>query len=67
MKCTDTTGCGDVFHGAYAAELAAGRNLDERIAVASAAAALRASKGGFPNRANVEEFLSCHAFTASPP
>lgn len=65
VKCTDTTGCGDVFHGAYAAELAAGRSLDERIAVASAAAALRASQGFSPSRADVEEFL--HTLTVSPP
>jgi len=67
VTCTDTNGCGDVFHGAYAAELAAGRGLDERIAVASAAAALRASQGGFPTRTAVDAFLSRNAITASPP
>jgi sugar/nucleoside kinase (ribokinase family) len=67
VKCTDTTGCGDVFHGAYAAQLAAGRSLDERIAVASAAAALRASRGLTPNRADVEEFLARQTLNVSPP
>jgi sulfofructose kinase len=64
---TDTNGCGDVFHGAYAAALAAGDGLDERIALASAAAAIRASEGGFPNRATSEAFLSRQALNASPP
>ena len=27
----DTTGCGDVFHGAYAAALARGDGLPERV------------------------------------
>jgi sulfofructose kinase len=67
VKCTDTNGCGDVFHGAYAAELAAGRGLDQRIAVASAAAALRASQGGFPSRPSVEAFLSRSTLTTTSP
>jgi sulfofructose kinase len=64
---TDTTGCGDVFHGAYAAALAAGQEVNERIVFASAAAALRASQGGFPDRSAVEAFLSLHTLNASPP
>ena len=42
----DTTGCGDVFHGAYAFALAKGMPLDERVRLASAAAALKATRRG---------------------
>jgi sugar/nucleoside kinase (ribokinase family) len=66
VTCLDSTGCGDVFHGAYAAALAAGQPIEKRIAFASAAAALRASQGGFPSRADVEAFLSRQATTRSP-
>jgi sugar/nucleoside kinase (ribokinase family) len=57
----DTTGCGDVFHGAYAAALAERLPLSQRIIFASAAAALKATKpggqSGIPNRATVNAFL----------
>jgi sulfofructose kinase len=57
----DPTGCGDVFHGAYAATLAQGLDLVERIRWASAAAALKATRAGgqagIPARTAVEEFL----------
>jgi sugar/nucleoside kinase (ribokinase family) len=61
VEAVDTTGCGDVFHGAYAAALAFGMNLDERIRFASAAAALKATKHGgqcgIPKHRTVEKFL----------
>jgi sugar/nucleoside kinase (ribokinase family) len=57
VQAADTTGCGDVFHGAYAASLARGDLLDERIRVAAAAAALKARDGEIPRRLAVEEFL----------
>jgi len=61
VKAVDTTGCGDVFHGAYAAALARGMELKERIRFASAAAALKAAKhggqAGIPSRAGVEALL----------
>jgi sulfofructose kinase len=61
VEVTDTTGCGDVFHGAYAAGLASGMDLSERIRLASAAAALKATKpggqAGIPNRTEVANFL----------
>jgi sulfofructose kinase len=61
VKATDTTGCGDVFHGTYAAALAQGVEFDERIRVASAAAALKATRrggqAGIPKRKAVEKFL----------
>jgi ribokinase len=51
----DTTGCGDVFHGAYAAALARGDPLPDRLRDASAAAALRASRAeaGLGDRAAI--------------
>jgi len=42
----DTTGCGDVFHGAYCAALARRLPLDECIRIAAVAASLKAAKPG---------------------
>ena len=42
----DTTGCGDVFHGAYAAGLAEGLGLSARVRLASATAAMKATRPG---------------------
>ena len=57
----DTTGCGDVFHGAYAAALAKNMPPAERIRFASAAAALKAQQRGgqtgAPTLAQVQTFL----------
>jgi sulfofructose kinase len=61
VEAVDTTGCGDVFHGAYAAGLAQGLGLAERVRLASAAAAIKAThpggQKGIPRRAEVEAFL----------
>jgi len=61
VKVVDTTGCGDVFHGAYASTLARGLSLADRIRFASAAAALKTTQpggqAGIPTRAGVEQFL----------
>jgi sulfofructose kinase len=46
VAAVDTTGCGDFFHGAYAAALSWGVGLDERLRLASAAAALKAARTG---------------------
>jgi len=58
----DTTGCGDVFHGAYAAALAQGEDLPRRVALASATAALKATRrggqAGIPFRHDVDAFLA---------
>jgi len=58
----DTTGCGDVFHGAYAASFARGEDLPRRIIIATAAAALKATQpggqSGCPTRQAVEQFLA---------
>ncbi len=53
----DTTGCGDVFHGVYAALLAAGAPPAERLRLASAAAAVKAGQWEIPTREQVERFL----------
>lgn len=62
VEVADTTGCGDAFHGAYAAALAQGLVIDERIRLAAATAALKATKpggqAGLPDRATVEKFLA---------
>jgi sugar/nucleoside kinase (ribokinase family) len=57
VKATDTTGCGDVFHGAYAASLARGDALEARIRFAAAAAALKAKEAEIPRLAEVQKFL----------
>jgi len=61
VEVVDTTGCGDVFHGAYAAALARGLGLRERVRFASAASALKAMRSGgqagIPDLSVVEAFL----------
>ncbi len=68
VSAVDTTGCGDVFHGAYAAALARGLPLDERLRIASAAAAIKATRpggqSGIPTWPAVQEFLT--AFSRAP-
>lgn len=61
VSAINTVGCGDVFHGAYAASLASGAPLSERIIFASAAAALNACRGEIPRLAEVREFLETQA------
>lgn len=62
VEAVDTTGCGDVFHGAYAAALCEGKGLEERVRFASAVAALKATKvggqQGIPTRGEAERFLA---------
>ena len=77
VAAVDTTGCGDVFHGAYAAGLAEGLTLPERIRRAAAAAALKALRPGgqlgCPTRTAVDEFLAqppaaaADSFNRDPP
>lgn len=55
----DTTGCGDVFHGAYAWAIASGKMVDDCVAYAAAAAAVYAS------RANGWHFLPTWSDTQS--
>jgi sulfofructose kinase len=61
VQAVDTTGCGDVFHGAYATCIAQGQAVEEAIRVASAAAAIKATRSGgragIPTRAAIDRFL----------
>ena len=63
----DTTGCGDVFHGAYALALAEGAAVPDAARFATAAAAIKAARGdgwdGMPDRTAVMDLLS-EAWTA---
>jgi sugar/nucleoside kinase (ribokinase family) len=61
VETADTTGCGDVFRGAYAVALLEGQPLEARLRFASGAAALKATAIGgqasFPSREEVAAFL----------
>ncbi|MEA5097745.1 MAG: sugar kinase [Burkholderiaceae bacterium] len=61
-KVVDTTGAGDVFHGAYALALAEGMDVPTAMRFSSGVAALKCShyggRAGIPERAEVEQFLS---------
>ncbi|QKY71691.1 ribokinase [Lentibacillus sp. CBA3610] len=61
VQVTDTTGAGDTFNGALAAELAAGASLEDAVINANAAAALSVSKVGaqvgMPTKQDIQEFL----------
>jgi sulfofructose kinase len=58
----DTTGCGDVFHGAYAAQIAHGASPAAALEIANVAAGLKATRPGgrrgIPSRADVEARLA---------
>lgn len=62
VEAVDTTGAGDVFHGAYAAGLATGMDWPELLRYASAAGALcctrLGARPGIPSRAEVEQVLA---------
>jgi len=58
VEATNTTGAGDVFHGAYALALAEGQGVEDALRFASAAGALRARDGRTPDRAMLEEMLA---------
>lgn len=61
VAAADTTGAGDVFHGAFLAGMLQGMNLPDSIRLASAAAALKCRKiggrAGIPSMAEALEFL----------
>ncbi len=67
----DTTGAGDVFHGAYAVAVARGWELKPALAFASAAAALACtvfgSRSGVPTEAEVRGLLREQAPGLEPP
>jgi len=62
VETVDTTGCGDVFHGVYAAALARGLAAEERVRLAAAAAAIKSTQPGgqkgIPDLPTVESFLA---------
>jgi sulfofructose kinase len=70
VEAVDTTGCGDVFHGAYAFALVRGLGLEERIRFAAATAALKATRpggqAGIPSLAAVRRFLATKGSPAEP-
>ncbi len=61
----DTTGAGDVFHGAFALALARGQSEEDSLRYASAAAALKCTKkggrDGIPNDEELTEFMGKNA------
>lgn len=57
VAATNTTGAGDVFHGAYALAIAEGQRVEAAMRFASAAGALRARDGEAPRREMVEDLL----------
>jgi ribokinase len=61
VQAVDTTGCGDVFHGAYAACIARGASVARAVEVANTAAGLKATRpggrSGIPDLKTVERFL----------
>jgi sugar/nucleoside kinase (ribokinase family) len=58
----DTTGCGDVFHGAYAVALTRGLDIVECVRFAAAAAAIcatgRGGRGRLPTEHDIVELLT---------
>lgn len=65
VKVVDTTGAGDVFHGAMAVALAEKMPTEQAIRFASAVAAMKCTqaggRAGIPNREQTESFLSLYA------
>ena len=57
----DTTGCGDVFHGAYAAAISQGEEVKRAVQLATAAAGMKAlqpgGRAGIPSRKAVDKFI----------
>jgi sulfofructose kinase len=61
VEATNTTGAGDVFHGAYALAIAEGRPVEAALRFANAAGALRARDGATATRDATELFLAIQA------
>jgi sulfofructose kinase len=65
----DTNGCGDVFHGVYAAALCEGMAAADRIRFAAAVAALKATRPGgqkgIPLRPEADAFFASRAGQAA--
>jgi sulfofructose kinase len=73
VEAVDTTGAGDVFHGALSVALAEGRDALAAVRFASAAAALKCTRfggrSGIPDRLQVDRFLASRpvAENSGPP
>ena len=65
VKVVDTTGAGDVYHGAYTLAIGEGQTVIEAMRFASAVAALkctrRGGRAGIPSRDEVNVFLAGQA------
>lgn len=70
VQTVDTNGCGDVFHGCYAAGLCEGMPTGQRVRFAAAVAAVKATQRGgqkgIPSRAEAERFLAERVAEALP-
>jgi sugar/nucleoside kinase (ribokinase family) len=70
VETVDTTGCGDVFHGCYAAGLCEGWPMERRVRFAAAVAAMKATRRGgqqgIPSRDEAERFLVDRSAEAMP-
>lgn len=60
VSVVDTTGAGDVFHGAYVLAIGAGLGVPDAMAFASAAAALKCTRSG--GRDGIPSINDCLAF-----
>lgn len=70
VETVDTNGCGDVFHGCYAALLCEGLSTERRVRFAAAVAAVKATRRGgqqgIPSRDEAERFLAERRAEAMP-
>lgn len=61
IKAVDTTGAGDVFHGAFLTAMIDGKGFEDCILFASATSAIKCThlggRDGIPSKQEVEEFL----------
>ncbi len=60
VEVVDTTGAGDVFHGALAVAFGAGADLDEAVTFSAAVAALKCAKAG--GRPGIPDLAATKAF-----
>ena len=60
VEVRDSTGAGDVFHGAFALALAEDQGEADALRFASAAAALRCQTADVPDRDQLDQFLEAH-------
>jgi sulfofructose kinase len=65
VEAIDTTGAGDVFHGAYALAIGARLKADDAMSFAAAAAALKCTRPG--GRAGIPSLEDCLAFQRNEP